>query len=173
MKQQVNMRILLTLWIDARKDRSGIAALARKSIQRGFGERFTSMQIIDVKEEAEIYGNDCPQPKPSMDHQHSPAPWTYAYNPYTVQRGDATAEELPAFEIFDAEQNRILDTNEDMPCEIQEGNARLATAAPAMLEALLLAQQALNAAPRFSVGDVDSYKVAGIVDDAIAEARAA
>ena len=36
--------------------------------------------------------------------------------------------ELPAFEIFDAEQNKIFDTNEDMPSEIQEANARLASA---------------------------------------------
>ena len=68
---------------------------------------------------------------------HSPTPWTYEYNPYTVQRGDAAAEELPAFEIFDAEQNKIFDTNEDMPCEIQEANARLASAAPAMLAELV------------------------------------
>jgi hypothetical protein len=108
-----------------------------------------------------------------MTNHHSPAPWTYGYNPYTVQSGDAAAEELPAFEVFDAEQNKVFDTNEDMPCEVQEANARLATAAPTMLEALLLAQRALNAAARFPVGDTDSYKIAGIVDDAIAEARAA
>ena len=67
---------------------------------------------------------------------HSPTPWSYEYNPYTLQRGDAAGEELPAFEVFDAEQNKIFDTNEDMPSEIQEANARLASAAPAMLEAL-------------------------------------
>jgi hypothetical protein len=103
---------------------------------------------------------------------HSTAPWSYYYNPYTLERGDDTAE-LPAFEIFDAEQTKIFDTNEDLPAEIQEANARLAAAAPAMLEALLLAQQALNAAPRFSVGDTDSYKIAGIVDDVIAKAKGA
>lgn len=52
-------------------------------------------------------------------------------------------------------------------------NARLDTAAPALLEALLLARTALNAAPRFRVGDSDSYKIAAIVDRAIAEAKAA
>ena len=70
-----------------------------------------------------------------MINQHSPAPWTYGYNPYTVQSGDAAAEELPAFEVFDAEQNKVFDTNEDMPSEIQEANARLASVAPALLEA--------------------------------------
>ena len=44
--------------------------------------------------------------------------------------------ELPAFEIFDAEQNKIFDTNEDMPADIQEANARLASCAPTLLAAL-------------------------------------
>jgi hypothetical protein len=103
---------------------------------------------------------------------HSPTPWTYDYNPYTVQRGDDAAAELPAFEIFDAEQTKIFDTNEDLPAEIQEANACLVTAAPAMLEALRLAQDALNIAPRFRVGDTDSYKIAARVDEAIREATA-
>jgi hypothetical protein len=107
------------------------------------------------------------------DTKYSPTPWTYGYNPYTVQRGDTAAEELAAFEIFDAGQNKIFDTNEDMPCEIQEANAQLASAAPAMLEALRLARSALNTAPRFRVGDTDSYKIAAIVDEAIAKAKAA
>ena len=72
-----------------------------------------------------------------MTHHHSPAPWPYDYNPYTVQRGDAAAEELPAFEIFDAEQNKIFDTNEDMPSEMQEANARLASLAPELLAVLI------------------------------------
>ncbi len=103
---------------------------------------------------------------------HSPTPWTYEYNPYTLQKGDAATKELPAFEIFDAEQNKIFDTNEDMPCDIQEANARLASAAPAMLDALRLAQSALNTAPRFRVGDTDSYKIAAEVDKAIKAATA-
>jgi hypothetical protein len=68
---------------------------------------------------------------------HSPTPWTYEYNPYTLQRGDAATEELPAFEILDAEQNRIFDTNEDTPPELQEANARLASSAPRLLAALV------------------------------------
>src|SRR4051794_25516874 len=107
-----------------------------------------------------------------MTDQHSPEPWTYDYNPYTVKRGDDAATELPAFEIFDAEQTKIFDTNEDMPSEMQEANACLATAAPVMLEALRLAQSALNTAPRFRVGNSDSYKIAAMVDAAISEATA-
>ncbi len=47
---------------------------------------------------------------------------------------------------------------------------RLIQAAPALLEALRLAQEALNTAPRFRVGDTDSYKIAAIVDRAVAKA---
>jgi hypothetical protein len=36
-----------------------------------------------------------------------------------------------------------------------------------MLDALLLAQRALNTAPRFRVGDTDSYRIAAQVDEAI------
>jgi hypothetical protein len=98
---------------------------------------------------------------------HSAAPWSYSYSPYTLEKASAEDRELPAFEIFDAEGTKVFDTNEDMPAEIQEANACLATAAPAMLEALLLAQRALNTAPRFRVGDTDSYKIATEVDEAI------
>jgi len=62
--------------------------------------------------------------------------WTYGYNPYRVQRGDEPGFELPAFEIFDADGNKLFDTNEDMPAEVQEANARLAAAAPDLLAVL-------------------------------------
>ena len=47
----------------------------------------------------------------------------------------------------------------------------LVNAAPNLLTALLLAQRALNAAPRFPVGDTDSYAIAAQIDQAIAEAK--
>lgn len=107
---------------------------------------------------------------------HSPAPWGYEYSPYTVRvAGDGDPDhagtEIPAFEVFDAEGNKVFDTDEDTPSVLQEANARLGAAAPNLLAALLLARQALNTAPRFRVGDTDSYKIAAIVDKAIAEAR--
>ena len=49
---------------------------------------------------------------------------------------DAVGSEIPAFEICDAEGKKIFDTNEDTPSELQEANACLATAAPAMLAEL-------------------------------------
>jgi hypothetical protein len=42
-----------------------------------------------------------------------------------------------------------------------------------LLAALRLAQRALNTAPRFRVGETDSYKIASIVDAAIVRATAA
>src|ERR1700693_508935 len=70
--------------------------------------------------------------------KHSPAPWSYDYNPYRVTREPGGIEtELAAFEIVDADCNKIFDTNEDTPCELQEANARMATAAPRLLAALV------------------------------------
>lgn len=74
------------------------------------------------------------------DTKPSPAPWAYQYSPYTVRLAndcsDAAGTELPAYEVFDADCNKVFDTNEDMHGDIQEANARLATAAPALLAAL-------------------------------------
>lgn len=72
---------------------------------------------------------------------YSPTPWAYEFSPYTLRaigNGEAGAigDQLPAFEVFDADGTKVFDTNEDMPSEIQEANACLATAAPDLLAAL-------------------------------------
>jgi hypothetical protein len=71
---------------------------------------------------------------------YSPAPWSYEYNPYTV-RSQSTPpgieSELPAFEVFDNDGNKVFDTNEDTPAELQEANARLGSAAPRLLASLV------------------------------------
>jgi hypothetical protein len=64
---------------------------------------------------------------------HSPAPWAYDYSPYTGHDGS----EIPAFEIFDAEGDKVFDTNEDTPAELQEANARLGSTAARLLAALI------------------------------------
>jgi hypothetical protein len=70
--------------------------------------------------------------------QHSPAPWSYEYSPYRSSRGeDGIESELPAFEIFDADCNKVFDTNEDTPSDLQEANACLASAAPRLLASLI------------------------------------
>ena len=77
-----------------------------------------------------------------MTATYSPAPWSYQYSPYTVRDSgtDATStvgDELPAFEIFDAEGNKVFDSNEDTPPDLQEANVCLASAAPRLLTALI------------------------------------
>lgn len=62
----------------------------------------------------------------------SPAPWAYEYSPYTLQNG----RELPAFEVFDDDGNKLFDSNEDTPEALQEANSRLASAAPSLWAAL-------------------------------------
>ena len=53
------------------------------------------------------------------------------------QGDDGIESELAAFEVFDADCNKIFDTNEDSPCELQEENAKLAAAAPTLLASLI------------------------------------
>ena len=71
-----------------------------------------------------------------MTDNHSTAPWSYEYSPYTRHAAGAVETELPAFEVFDAHGNKIFDTNEDLPSEIQEANARLASSSPELLALL-------------------------------------
>ncbi|TWT35228.1 hypothetical protein KOR34_01160 [Posidoniimonas corsicana] len=62
----------------------------------------------------------------------SPAPWSYDYSPYRAMDG----QEIPAFEVFDVNGDKIFDTNENTPAELQEMNARLAAATPVLCSAL-------------------------------------
>ncbi|HLN26698.1 MAG TPA: hypothetical protein VK395_03080 [Gemmataceae bacterium] len=64
--------------------------------------------------------------------KHSPEPWAYDYNPYTGHDGS----EIPAFQVLDAECDKVFETNEDTPAELQEANACLGAAAPELLDAL-------------------------------------
>lgn len=70
--------------------------------------------------------------------KHSPAPWSYEYSPYRVQRGQNGVEsELAAFEVFDAKGDKVFDTNEDTDADLQEANACLGSTAPRLLAALI------------------------------------
>ena len=67
--------------------------------------------------------------------KHFSAPWSYEYNPYRVTRKPGGIEtELPAFEVFDADCNKVFDTNEDTAAKIQEANARMGSTPPRLLE---------------------------------------
>ena len=72
--------------------------------------------------------------------KHSPAPWAYAYSPYTVRSthdARGVGAEIPAFEIFDSDGSKVFDTNEDTPESLQEANARMGAAAPRLMAALI------------------------------------
>ncbi len=103
-----------------------------------------------------------------MTHLISPAPWNYRVSQNCPDVWEIVADycESPIAEV---PRWQDADGNDS---EEAEANAALMTAAPAMLEALRLAQSALNTAPRFRVGDTDSYKIAAEVDKAIKAATA-
>jgi hypothetical protein len=86
---------------------------------------------------------------------HSLAPWAYGYSPYQGRNG-----EIPAFEIFDAESNKIFDTNEDTDAELQEANARLGSTAPRLLAALIVCADLLADYDEAESEEGDAYREA-------------
>jgi len=95
--------------------------------------------------------------------KHSPAPWWgYEYSPYQGRYG-----EIPAFEIFDANGNKVFDSNEDTDAELQEANARLGSTAPRLLAALIVCAELLADYDEAEGEEGDAYREA---KDAIDEA---
>jgi hypothetical protein len=95
--------------------------------------------------------------------EHSPAPWSYEYNPYTVRSEHSplgVGAEIPAYEIFDADCNKIFDTNEDTPCELQEANARMASSAPRLLASLVTCANLLADYDESDGPEGDAYREA-------------
>ena len=92
---------------------------------------------------------------------YSPAPWSYEYSPYRSRRGeDGIESELPAFEIFDADSNKVFDTNEDSPCDLQEANARMGAAAPRLLASLITCANLLADYDDAEAEEGDAYREA-------------
>ncbi len=72
--------------------------------------------------------------------EYSQAPWGYEYSPYTAgsqYHAGGVGAEIPAYQIFDADGNKLFGTNEDTPADLQEANARLTAAAPRLLASLV------------------------------------
>ena len=80
---------------------------------------------------------------------------------------------IPSWRIFDANGDRVAETDSGKPDSQQEADARLRAAAPDLLAALEQAVMALNTAPCFRVPhlDTNSYRIASICDRAIARAK--
>ena len=100
-----------------------------------------------------------------MTTKHSPAPWSYQYSPYTVRdpgtdTTSSVGDELPAFEVFDAEGNKVFDTNEDSPANLQEANACLASAAPKLLASLITCANLLADYDESDGEEGDAYREA-------------
>jgi hypothetical protein len=94
---------------------------------------------------------------------HSPAPWSYEYSPWTVRSEHDTrgiGAEIPAFEVFDAEENKIFDTNENSPPKLQEANARLGACAPRLLSALVTCANLLADYDESDGEEGDAYREA-------------
>jgi hypothetical protein len=94
--------------------------------------------------------------------EHTPGPWQQDWHFIVAPDPDGIHPDIYIAEIAEEDSDGRVASPEQ-----QEANGRLIVAAPAMLEALRLAQRALNTAPRFRVGDADSYKIAAMVDEAI------
>jgi hypothetical protein len=104
---------------------------------------------------------------------HSPAPWSYEYNPYRVTREPGGIEtELAAFEVFDADCNKVFDTNEDTDADLQEANARLGSTAPRLLAALIVCARLLADYDEAEGEEGEAYREA-LAAIAEAEGRAA
>jgi hypothetical protein len=62
MKQQVNVTMTLSLWLDAAMDEDDIVTYVRSVLPLAFGEALTAMKnpvdILDIQQEAEIYGTE-------------------------------------------------------------------------------------------------------------------
>jgi hypothetical protein len=86
---------------------------------------------------------------------HSPSPWAYDYSPYQGCNG-----EIPAFEIVDADCNKVFDTNEDTDAELQEANARLGSTAPRLLAALIVCADLLADYDEAEGEEGDAYREA-------------
>jgi hypothetical protein len=97
--------------------------------------------------------------------KHSPAPWDYEYSPYTVRNPGThgtkkVGDDIPAFEVFDSDGNKVFDTNEDSPAELQEANARMGAAAPRLLASLVTCANLLADYDESSGEEGDAYREA-------------
>lgn len=76
--------------------------------------------------------SQCLGPQQSRPRYYEPDSWSYQYAPY--HSADADKTEIPAFEIFGDDSEKIADTNESLPRQEQEKHAKLIAAAPKLVQ---------------------------------------
>src|SRR4029077_19024690 len=92
-----------------------------------------------------------------------PEPWSYEYSPWTVRSqhdSRGVGAEIPAFEVFDAEGDKVFDTNENTPADLQERNACLGAAAPRLLASLITCANLLADYDEAEGEEGDAYREA-------------
>jgi hypothetical protein len=76
--------------------------------------------------------NQCQTPQRISLEYYEPDSWSYQYAPF--HSADAKRTEIPAFEIFGDDGEKIADTNESLPRQEQEQHAKLIAAAPKLVQ---------------------------------------
>ncbi|HLN26697.1 MAG TPA: hypothetical protein VK395_03075 [Gemmataceae bacterium] len=126
MKQQVDIRLKLSLWLDAAMDQDDIVTYVRAALPEAFGEDLTAManpvDILDIREEAAIYS-------PINTSGSTPGPWA-------VYRLADDAE------TYGSNAGKLIVTTADNEVEItgiinREADAFLIAASPRLLASLL------------------------------------
>lgn len=124
MKQQVDITMKLSLWLDASMDADEIVTHIRSTLPNAFGEELTDMlnpvDILDVREEAAIYGPT--------------EPCVPTRSPWAVYR---LADDP---ETYGANAGRLIVTTADWEIEVtgplcNEADAYVIAAAPKLLHA--------------------------------------
>jgi hypothetical protein len=154
---------------------SDIAERIRKEAPHTLSQHiFVQLEAIGLLEEMRNGATPCGLPYSFAEACYTPGPWD-CNGRTTMYAAPHEADVITMIEV----RANVTGDGWDTVAFIEaiwpgaDANARLIVAAPALLEALRLAQRALNTAPRFRVGDTDSYKIAATVDNAIARATAA
>jgi hypothetical protein len=157
MKQQVNITLKLSLWLDAELDVDDIVTYVRTSLPKAFGEALTDMEnpvdILDIREEAAIY-SPCNTSGPTR------APWA-------VYRLADDAD------TYGPNAGRLIVTTAEREVEItgpveNEADAHILAAGPKLLEALYSLKEALTL-HRHWKPDMPAHLIS-LIDAAVAEA---
>ena len=127
MKQQVDITLKLSLWLNARMDQDDIVTYVRASLPKAFGVNLTAMKnpvdILDIREEAAIYS-------PDETTGHTRGPWAV----YRLADDPET---------YGSKAGKLIVTTADWEIEVtgvvdKQADACLIAASPRLLAALIV-----------------------------------